>query len=138
MRAIIYTYIVLSVLSSAVLLLWCVLRSYKFFFHHAVTPQVSLTISQPVAKLGSSVNISCTAKSFPPANDTSFFHLLSPQNRRLYPNQSASVGTGVEYHIAHVNKSHGGEYRCFVNVEGYLEDLQSNTVGKELTVYSES
>jgi len=106
--------------------------------YHAVSPQVSLTISQPVAKLGSSVSIVCTAKSYPPANDTSFFHLSSPHDPNFSSNQSAAVGTGVEYHINHVTRSDGGEYGCVVIIEGYPQALQSNTVKQNLTVYGKS
>ena len=97
---------------------------------------MSFTISQPVAKLGSSVSIVCTAESYPPANETSFFHLSSPLDPNFSSNQSASVGTGVEYHIANVTRSDGGEYSCVVIIEGY--PLQSNAVKQNLTVYGKS
>lgn len=77
------------------------------------------------------------AESFPPANKTKYFNLFF-SGKRIYPNQSASVGAGVKYHIAHVSRSDTGKYKCSVNIDGYSQALQSNTVERTLIVYGES
>ena len=103
-----------------------------------MTPYVQFNVSKEVAKLGSSVTISCSAESYPPANSVNFFHLQDP-SKKVPDTQLTLVDTGVEYHIALVNRTHGGEYGCSVNIEieGYSQGLQSNTAEETLIVYGE-
>lgn len=101
-----------------------------------MTPYVQLNVSKEVVKLGSSVTISCSAESYPPANNVAFFQLQHPSESDISHSLLTLLDNGVEYHVANASGSDGGEYDCIVNVyetlDGWLSQNQSKTY---LTVY---
>ena len=100
---------------------------------------MSLHISSEVAKTGSSVNVTCMAESYPPANNVNNFQMKHPKNtpinRVLLPGMN-----GVTHIITSANKTFdAGEYECTVNVsmEEYPRPLQSDIAVATLIVYGE-
>ena len=101
-----------------------------------VNPLVELTISNEHAANGSSVNVTCTAKSFPQADQISNY-TLTPQpdgtNLSMLPN-----ATGVYFTIPSVNKEeHARTYGCVVTVFLNGERLQSDQAEGTLNIYGE-
>ena len=93
-------------------------------------------VSTEVAKLGSNVTFTCSAESYPPADNVDFFQLHHPSDHSIPHNLLRLVGTSVQYHVANASQSDGGEYDCVVSVPeipdgGHLQN-ESTT---HLTVY---
>ena len=95
-----------------------------------VNPNVTMSASKTVVKLGSSVNITCTADGYPLANHLSYFELHDPTNNDT---KLTLNGTTVTYHISNVSRLDGGEYDCTVTQE-LMEILQGSSK-LNLTVY---
>lgn len=87
-----------------------------FLLPSLVTPYVQLNVSKEVVRLGSSVTISCSAESYPPANNLTFFQLQHPSEKDILHSMLTLLDNGVEYHVANASGSDGGEYKCVVNV----------------------
>lgn len=102
-------------------------------------PVVNLAFSKPRVKAGESVNVTCTAESYPPADQKNFYHLNHPANKTVVPTHLTSGVNGVIYEIRSANRSDSGEYDCFVRVSALVDDknvsMDSDTVQKNLTVY---
>ena len=100
---------------------------------------MQLYTSVPVARSGSSVNVTCKAESYPHANSEDNYHMKHPRDRDinaiLLPERN-----GVVHIITNVSKEiDSGEYECTVNVEldEYSTPLQSDNVLTNLTVHGE-
>ena len=112
-------------------------------FIHTVTPEVHLntSMSNNVAKTGSSVNVICTAESYPLADDTNDYLMKHPHNtpigKVLLPG-----GNGVEHRITTATKERdAGNYECSVNVtltEYPGKPLDSEVVVVNLRIYGKS
>ena len=113
----------------------CTIYSYDVIIP-AVTPVANLTFSNENTMAGSSVTVSCTAKSYPPANKSSYYKLTPLPNDTilsLLPNR-----TGVYFTISSAKKEqHSGTYKCVVTVLLDGEALQSEQVEASLKIYSE-
>ena len=112
--------------------------SYNFI--HTVTPVAHLSTSTPnnVTKSGSSVNVTCTAESYPPADSVSDYLIKHPRNtsidKRLLPGMY-----GVVHRIVAATKERdAGKYECSVNVTLDVypgKPLDSNVAIVNLRVY---
>ena len=105
---------------------------------HTVRPVAHLHISNEVVKLGSGVNITCTAESYPRANRSSNYLLKHPWNTSISQEELLSGKNGVVHTITAAKDIDEGEYECTVTVtlEEYPNHpLQSNNEIAKLTVY---
>lgn len=104
-----------------------------------MTPVVSLTFSKPRVKAGESVNVTCTAESYPPADQKEFYSLQHPAGITVVPTHLTTGVDGVIHEIPSANSSDSGEYDCVVTVTALVgdknESMASETVQKNLTVY---
>ena len=102
-------------------------------------PIPRLFASVPVARSGSSVNVTCTAEGYPPANNEDNYNMKHPKDhdieKVLLPEKN-----GVVHIITDASKERdSGEYECTVTVrlEGYTAPLQSDNVVTNLVVYGQ-
>ena len=112
---------------------------YACTYIHAVKPRVTLNVSSPVAKTGSSVNVTCMAESYPLANSVDNFQMKHPLNTLI--NRTFLPMHGVVHIIAAASKERdAGIYECAVSVtlEEYTTPLQSDNVRANLLIYGES
>ena len=98
-----------------------------------VDPNVTMSASKTVVKLGSSVNITCTADGYPPAKHLSYFKLHDPTNRLINDTKLTLNGTTVTYHISNVSRLDEGEYDCIVTQK--LNETLQGSSKLNLTVY---
>ena len=96
-------------------------------------------ITPNVTRSGGSVNVTCTAESYPPANTVGNYLMEHPLNkpitRMLLQNKS-----GVVHTIQSAENGHDeGVYKCTVSVQLPTGDfIQSNDISEAyLTVYGE-
>ena len=108
---------------------------YNTCWKHAVVPDVTLTFSNTMVKAGTSVNVTCTAQSYPPANLTSYYQLQHPSGVTVNAIYRTPEVDGVVHPIETVTSEDGGEYDCIVTVVVGSEQLQSDTIRASLTVY---
>ena len=102
---------------------------------HAVVPEVTLTFSNTMVKAGTSINVTCTAQSYPPAIPTDY-QLQHSSGVTVNTTHRTPGGDGVVYPIETVTSEDGGEYECIVTVGSeQLQRLQSDTIRASLTVY---
>ena len=91
-----------------------------------------------MARLGSSVNVTCVAESYPPANTVGNYLMRHPRDkdvdRVLLPGKN-----GVVHIISGASGNDSGEYECTVTVklDEYSTPLQSDNVNASLVVYGE-
>ena len=97
-----------------------------------MVPDVTLTFSNTMVKVGTSVNVTCTAQSYPPANLTSYYHLQHPSGVTVNAIHRTPGVDGVVHSIETVTSEDGGEYDCVVMV---VVGMQSDTIKANLTVY---
>ena len=90
-----------------------------------------------MARSGSSVNVTCTAESYPPANSEDNYRMKHPKDHEikkvLLPEKN-----GVVHIITNASKERdSGEYECTVTVrlEVYTASLQSENIVTNLVVY---
>ena len=103
-----------------------------------MTPFVKFDVSTEVAKLGNSVTFTCSAESYPPADNVDFFELHHPLDHGIPNDLLHLVGTSVQYHVANASRSDGGEYDCVVGVPNTLDGGHLQTKSSAyLTVYGE-
>ena len=101
-------------------------------------PKVQLNTSVPVARLGMSVNVTCTAESYPPANTIANYLMRHPRDQEittvLLPGKN-----GVVHIVSGASENDSGDYECTVTVtlDEYSTSLQSDTAITKLTVYGE-
>ena len=85
------------------------------------------------------MNVTCTAESYPPADQKEFYKFQHPAGITVVPTHLTTGVDGVIHEIPSANSSDGGEYDCSVTVEGLVgdknESMDSETVQKNLTVY---
>ena len=111
-------------------------------FIHTVNPKVRLNTSayNNVAKSGSSVNVICTADSYPPADNVSDYLMKHPKDQSIEKDMLPGMD-GVVHRITSesANKEHDkGIYKCSVNVtldEYPNKPLDSEVAVANLTVY---
>ena len=106
---------------------------------YAVKPRVTLNVSSPVAKTGSSVNVTCMAESYPPADSMDNYQMKHPLNTPI--NRTFLPMHGVVHIITAASKERdAGIYECAVSVtlEEYTTPLQSDNVRANLLIYGES
>ena len=111
------------------------IHHYNACCKHAVVPDVTLTFSNTMVKVGTSVNVTCTAQSYPPANLTSYYQLQHPSGVTVNAIYRTPEVDGVVHPIETVTSEDGGEYDCIVTVVVGSEQLQSDTIRASLTVY---
>lgn len=108
----------------------------------AVVPVASLMFSKPSVQEGSSVNVTCTAKSYPPADQKEYYFLQHPRGVTLEPTHLSSGVDGVIYEISSANSNDGGEYSCLVSITELVDDgfitIQSEIVQAYLLVYGKN
>ena len=85
---------------------------------HTVTPKVHLNTStyNNVAKSGSSVNVICTAESYPQANSVSDYLMKHPQNKSIEKELLPGMDGVIHKIVAATKRQDAGEYECSVNV----------------------
>ena len=102
---------------------------YLYIYHTAVKPVVHLHVSQSVAKSGSNVTVTCTAESYPAADNANNFELKHPLNTQITQDPLSDMN-GVFHIIKSVDRERdSGEYECTVSVtlpEYPDQHLQSN------------
>jgi len=96
---------------------------------------VKFDVSTKVAKLASSVTFTCSAESYPLADNVDFFQLHHPSDHSIPHDLLSLVGTSVEYHVANASRSDGGEYDCVVSVPDTDGGHLQNKSTTHLTVY---
>jgi hypothetical protein len=105
-------------------------------FRIGVKPKVQLNTSVLVTRLGMSVNVTCTAESYPPASTVGNYLMRHPRDQNittvLLPGKN-----GVVHIISGASMNDSGEYECTVTVklDEYSTQLQSDNVVAKLTVY---
>ena len=87
-------------------------------FIHTVNPKVQLSTSafNNVAKSGSSVNVICTAESYPPADSVSNYLMKHPKNTFIEKDLLPGMNGVVHKIVAATKERDAGEYECSVNV----------------------
>ena len=107
---------------------------------HTVTPKVHLNTStyNNVAKSGSSVNVICTAESYPSADNVSEYLMKHPQNKSIDKELLPGMDGVVHKIVAATKDRDAGEYECSVNVtlaEYPGKPLDGNVATVNLIVY---
>ena len=100
-------------------------------------PVVQLYVSQSVAKSGSSVTVTCTAESYPAADNASNFELKHPLNTPISQDLLSDMN-GVFHIIKSVDRERDfGEYECTVSVilPEYPDQHLQNNAKINLIVY---
>ena len=109
-------------------------------FIHTVNPKVQLSTSayNNVTKSGSSINVTCTAESYPPTNSVNDYLMKHPNNTPIVKELLPGM-YGVVHRIAAATKQQdSGIYECSVNVtldEYPGKPLDSEVAIVNLTVY---
>ena len=108
---------------------------YLYIHPTAVKPVVHLNVSQSVAKSGSSVTVTCTAESYPAADNASNFKLKHPLNTPISGEFLPGMN-GIVHTIDRADSGDSGQYECIVIVtrDGYSLQSEAKLV---LTVYGE-
>ena len=91
-----------------------------------------------MAKSGSSVNIICTAESYPPADSVSDYLIKHPHNISIEKELLPEMDGIVHKIVAATKQRDAGEYECSVNVtldEYPGKPLDSEVAAINLTVY---
>ena len=107
---------------------------------HTVTPKVHLntSASNNVAKSGSSVNVICTAESYPPADNVSDYLMKHPKDKSIEKELLPGMNGVVHKIVAATKERDAGEYECSANVtldEYPGKPLDSNVATLNLRVY---
>ena len=104
---------------------------------HTVTPAVHLSTSASnnVAKSGSSVNVICTAESYPPADSVSDYLMKHPRNTSIDKHLLPRMDGVVHRIVAATKERDAGKYECTVNVTLDGKPLDSNVAVVNLRVY---
>ena len=108
-------------------------------------PKISLTFSKNPVRIGSSVNVTCTAVSYPQANPHTDYVIQHPDGVTLTHTLIASGISGIIYEIDGAMDNDNGTYKCHViiirmdrimtsEIEGDLTVI--NDAGKKLNVRS--
>ena len=87
-------------------------------FIHTVNPEVHLSTSTSnnVAKSGSSVNVICTAESYPPADNVNNYLMRHPHNTFIEKEPLPGMDGAVHKIAAASKEQDAGEYECSVNI----------------------
>ena len=104
---------------------------------HTVTPVVHLntSASNNVTKSGSSVNVICTAESYPPADSVSDYLMKHPRNTSIDKHLLPRMDGVVHRIVAATKERDAGKYECTVNVTLDGKPLDSNVANVTLRVY---
>ena len=85
------------------------------------------------------MNVTCTAESYPPADQKKFYSLQHPVGITVVPTHLTTGVDGVIYEIPSANSSDSGEYDCVVIVTKLVDNetmsVTSHPVYNNLSVY---
>ena len=96
-------------------------------FKFTVKPAIKLTFSNSNIEVGTSINVSCFAESYPPANSSLFYKIQHPIGETLSDIHDV-VPHGVFYSISSASCHDSGPYACHVKVTGEVSDDKSQTL----------
>ena len=83
-------------------------------------PQISLNFSSNHVRIGSSVNVTCTAVSYPLADPETDYIIQHPTGLAVVHTYIAPGMDGVIHEIERVTDEDGGEYNCHVILNNYI------------------
>lgn len=95
------------------------------FLSNAVLPVVSLDFSNNPAVIGSDVNVSCSAVSYPQANPHTDYVLQHPDGLTVIHTHITPGVNGIIYEINRVTDEDAGEYDCHVFVNTFSSETRA-------------
>lgn len=115
-----------------------IIQWFNHFLSDTVRPEISLKFSSNPVVIGSSVNVTCTAKSYPKADpNISKYVIEHPVHNALDDISRAPGEYGYIHEIQSASKEDNGTYACHVTVfflTDSVDDVLTNRTEADLYV----
>ena len=92
-----------------------------------MNPVISLPFSNSTIEAGTSVNVTCIAESYPPANSSDYYSIQHPIGETLHATTFID-GIGVIHPIESASCDDSGPYACHVQVENKVSSDRTGTL----------